>query len=523
MSNHAHIYYTDGGCLKNGDGGFGTYCITIDLDDKLPKKDGGLHAYGYEAKAKDHKLVKLEDNLKSNRDTYKIVATKKIWGGIANTTNNVGEMSAFMHALIDSKAHVAKGEPVMINSDSQYVLNTASKYMHTWVKLNWIRERDGVPPANVDLWKEIYALYGNGKGLSLGWVRGHSEILGNEIADSLATKGISLIQRNDPEVKTEQVDLIVKEEAIEKKVKAKKKKADFHKMLTNNSLYFMSDRKVEETKDGRFIYYMGNHADSDSKIRIDNPDAHVSVTLQTVRDPVIQFVVDQYNDKSDTIEYPKLVIGKLAKMNSPKVYPIIRDDGPEETYRLEDRDSFSLLTLTDEELARVEHAPRVSYKYLDRLEQLKRILGQVADAGFEDTLGEDRLFDVTDQFYSGEGKNRTVLDSITSATKIMKVKADLRFDPGITIRSGVKKDGELALLPMTFGLDIPPLNMFKAVRSPTCKAFLHAELLSRREGVMGRESRTYQMSFIIMETDAKGNLIIWSTPSRTKFFLQYGI
>ena len=79
------------------------------------------------------------------------------------------EMTAVIKGLeaIDSHA------PVLISSDSTYVINTMTK--------GWKRK------ANHDLWEQLDRLV-KGRDVSWRWVRGHSGERGNELADSAATK-----------------------------------------------------------------------------------------------------------------------------------------------------------------------------------------------------------------------------------------------------------------------------------------------------------------------------------------------
>ena len=92
-----------------------------------------------------------------------------ISGGEPQTTNNRMEMTAVIKGLeaIDPLA------PVLISSDSTYVINTMTK--------GWKRK------VNHDLWDQLDRLVKN-RDVSWRWVRGHRGDRGNELADSAATK-----------------------------------------------------------------------------------------------------------------------------------------------------------------------------------------------------------------------------------------------------------------------------------------------------------------------------------------------
>ena len=93
----------------------------------------------------------------------------RLSGGEPQTTNNRMEMTAVIKGL-EAVDHSAK---VLISSDSTYVVNTMTK--------GWKRK------ANHDLWEGLDALV-QSRDVSWRWVRGHNGDLGNELADSLATK-----------------------------------------------------------------------------------------------------------------------------------------------------------------------------------------------------------------------------------------------------------------------------------------------------------------------------------------------
>ena len=92
-----------------------------------------------------------------------------ISGGEPHTTNNRMEMTAVIKGLEAIDPHA----PVLISSDSTYVINTMTK--------GWKRK------ANHDLWELLDRLV-RGRDISWRWVRGHNGDRGNELADSAATK-----------------------------------------------------------------------------------------------------------------------------------------------------------------------------------------------------------------------------------------------------------------------------------------------------------------------------------------------
>ncbi len=104
-----------------------------------------------------------------------------IVGRDKSTTNNKMEMTAAIKAL----EAVPQSFPIVIYSDSQYVINGATKWLRGWKAKGW-RKADGKPVLDQDLWMQMDALLG-GRTITWNWVKGHAGQPENERADGLAT------------------------------------------------------------------------------------------------------------------------------------------------------------------------------------------------------------------------------------------------------------------------------------------------------------------------------------------------
>ncbi len=103
-------------------------------------------------------------------------------GGEMSTTNNRMELSAVIEGLS------ALTEPciVKLHSDSKYVINGLSQWMHNWKKHNWHNARKK-PVLNDDLWKKLDMLSQKHQ-LTYQWVKGHSGHPENEHCDLIASQ-----------------------------------------------------------------------------------------------------------------------------------------------------------------------------------------------------------------------------------------------------------------------------------------------------------------------------------------------
>ena len=137
MTKHVFIY-TDGSCLGNpGPGGYGAIL-----------------------KYKEH--------------------DKELAHGYTLTTNNRMELLAPIKALQSLK------EPckVTLTTDSQYVRQGITQWIHNWIKNNW-KTAAKQPVKNVDLWQLLHK-ENQRHDIEWKWVKGHSGHSENERCDDLA-------------------------------------------------------------------------------------------------------------------------------------------------------------------------------------------------------------------------------------------------------------------------------------------------------------------------------------------------
>ncbi|WP_426998321.1 RNase H family protein [Pseudarthrobacter sp. N5] len=112
-------------------------------------------------------------------------------GGWPHGTNNQGELMAVLD-LFRSTAHLAQ-EDLRILCDSQYVINSVTKWMPGWKRKGW-RKADGKPVLNVELLKEIDREI-SGRKYTFEWVKGHAGHHLNEAADDRARAAATAFQQ----------------------------------------------------------------------------------------------------------------------------------------------------------------------------------------------------------------------------------------------------------------------------------------------------------------------------------------
>jgi len=105
-------------------------------------------------------------------------------GGWRRATNNRGELMALLALLRATEAAGLADEPLSVLADSQYVINSVTKWSPGWKRRGW-RKADGKPVLNVDM---MIALDDAmlGRPVRFTWVKGHAGHPMNEAVDELA-------------------------------------------------------------------------------------------------------------------------------------------------------------------------------------------------------------------------------------------------------------------------------------------------------------------------------------------------
>ena len=107
---------------------------------------------------------------------------KDISGGERESTNNRMELMAAIRAL----QALTKPCRVTLTTDSNYVKDGITKWIHGWLRNGW-RTASRQPVKNADLWQRLLAASQPHK-IKWVWVKGHAGHPDNERADRLASE-----------------------------------------------------------------------------------------------------------------------------------------------------------------------------------------------------------------------------------------------------------------------------------------------------------------------------------------------
>ena len=118
-------------------------------------------------------------------DGETVVKERELSGGEAATTNNRMELMAAISAL----EALTRPSAITITTDSAYVKNGVTGWLHGWKKNGW-KTADRKPVKNVDLWQRLDAAQAR-HDVTWAWIKGHAGHAENERADELARAGMA--------------------------------------------------------------------------------------------------------------------------------------------------------------------------------------------------------------------------------------------------------------------------------------------------------------------------------------------
>ncbi|WP_375286858.1 ribonuclease HI [Sphingomonas sp.] len=106
---------------------------------------------------------------------------KELSGGETLTTNNRMELTAAIEAL----NALTKPCRVKLSTDSRYVMDGLTKWIHGWRRNGW-KTADKKPVKNAELWQALLTASERHR-VEWEWVKGHAGHPENERADKLAS------------------------------------------------------------------------------------------------------------------------------------------------------------------------------------------------------------------------------------------------------------------------------------------------------------------------------------------------
>lgn len=462
------VLYTDGGCRPSsrGFGGYGMHGYFY--SDDIPKQGSGCKltptARGYV-------------DIKVNAVT--VLKYCDFWATIqGEATNNIAEIKAIIESI--EMALETKATSLLILTDSQNTIDSITKWIEGWKKRGWTKS-SGEPVSNVEYWKTIDKLLVEmevaGCAFELVKVKGHSDDLGNDLADDHATRGVILT-----------MDGVTKRHMQLSSSKGYwNPKLAPNRFLGKSSWYFSSNvcSSTYLSCDGRFVYMLGKHGAEDKFLGKRVSDSSYAVVYLKEADNVLESIRER---QSKLTVGSNIVIGKLDTIRQPVRYEDISVHGGTYLTKSSKSPNCDLVTPSEVLLTKEMIPARLAYRAIDILTTLDGLL-----ESFVKKYDKLTLTEITSTFYLEEtnkkGVTKTVFNpEVKQAAKHVELEVNLPF-----------KDDTVEDIKLLFDMDIPSRNVLSALCDQNPKIYVITYLES---------DKSYRFATVVETED---NVGIWSS------------
>lgn len=482
------VLYVDGGCRpgypnkpNSKCGGWGIHGYSYNLGELLPKqrtKKDVPTQHGYDI----GENVPVEEQ---------VIPTEYIdaFGSMGtDDTSDRAELTGFKQALNLIKEKGYKKAHLLL--DNQYVIEGATGGYERWMENGW-RKRDGTSYANREMWLQVMDNYYPLKqtvDFTVSWVNGHSGNLGNDRADSLATKGVFYSRNGIHDNISIQYHPIAK---------YRDPKPDINRLFTKSRWYFnTTDPNPGMSKDGRYVYHCGAHGSDDTLIGKPMADS-VAYVVYTKEPMHVLEAVRQHHMKLVDNPLNLLCMMRLDTILLPRFYHEIETEGTNALSLAPKKFRFhGLVSVDGQEVSKIIEPSGLTFKLVDVHNFMESELQRYLD-------GKARLTDITSIFY--KEVEVKVKKEITKEFQLIVEPSDKVLRPEVYIN-----DNEKHRCALTVGIDIPPRELFNAIKSRKPKiyittwslspaAFRYALIIDCQDDVMIWMGKDSSMQFVYPE------------------------
>lgn len=479
------VLYTDGSANPNpGYVGWGAngyiYKITEnpkkhDLHESILTDKGYISIADFDSESKDYKIVDP-------------VTFLTFYGSHKElSTNNVAEMLAMKKSLEYIVNNYTYFENIQIFTDSNYVQKGICEWSEGWIKTNWVK-RDGEEVSNRPLWEEVLSVVDKVKkispAVSIDWVKGHKDHLGNLMADCLASNG-----SNDSAnmIYDEKYNVSDAKDYFINKV-------DINPILSVPRMIFNSD----PAKNNKGLYYMVKPSKPDIDIGVNDINTTYCIVYLKEPDAVLETIRQRQSEVSKN--RTSTFLAKTDTILNQKYYQWIKNNVYQSLKR-KSQDDNSLLFFNNSPITIELNPAGLSFRAIEYFGYLEHVFSEYLSDKTKKSFTYTET-DITDKFFYIEEKK------VKKEIKLVKrLKPEIK--PGFKNTSlEVNVGGDTFKIPMSLGLDLPDRNVLKKLEEENPKITL----------ITRKESEKLYRYLIIVSTDSSDS--IWSNLSTTSIFLK---
>lgn len=419
------VLYSDGGTRGAGYSGWGVHGYLYS-NEPTNKGSGNLTQF-----LTDSGYVPKIDN-KGTKEVKPITYIDAFGTLPTPSTNNAAEVVGANNSFCIADNHPIK--KLTLYTDSQYVVNGANDWLTKWKKNDFIKQ-DGSSVSNkldwLDLDKSLNILKNKGVEVSVQWIKGHNNNLGNDLADRGATMGVMYARAG---INRSEIDSTPAAGYWSQKI-------EHHPFLSKKAYYF--NTKVGSNTTGQ--YYLGD---------IDKDDQFL--TFKTTDGSLCYIELDTPDDVMELIRTKQTIEAKgLEVITSVRLDKLFNHVMTKDIIKHSDVCLFrpnpmriDLSHVDKQPVSRGLLPPRLAGYAMDALSELKGMLLAFKDTNKKELIGTD----ITDIIYSlTDKKELSLSDNIDSACN--KLTANVCYGA-----LGINKEYKLDLY---LDVDLPGRNTLK--------------------------------------------------------------
>lgn len=490
-SNIHAVLYTDGGCRPSphGDSGWGIHGYLYTKD--KPKMGHGCktaipNTGGYVNMGSPDAV-----GMSSTPPVTVLNYIDSRGGLAAPSTNNEAELLGLCDALAIVKE--LKPESAKFILDSQYVLKGCKEWLPKWVKCNWVRE-DGSTISNKNNWlavKDHLEEVSKHTKIDWQWVKGHSDNMGNIIADSHATSGLYAIKNTGMQTWSHAV--------ISQPKNYWSPVSEIHPMVSaGNCLYFRLGSQTPTLNikgNDLYVYNTGTGGRKDDGKYFGKPDTETAFCTLALNEviPSIECVRRAQNKYTNSLIQGSVILARLDTITNANNVRELEQYGSSILHG--GATGLYITNGRDEILSRPLTPPRKSLEAAARIaEQELRLVGI-----FQDTESKHYVHnDITGLIYDWVEKKNVVS---------MVMKKDLGGDTSsmdIAVQALVNGNVIKEVVSINLGIDTPRTNVFGNIAhlKPIITIVTHA---------VPESSKAFRYSLLIELTETK-EYALWEAP-----------